>query len=57
MISSRLASASAGSAGRCPGVCPYSGTKTCPSGNRGASWCAACTANVVFPIPAIPPIA
>ena len=56
-VSSRLPSASAGATGCCPGVCPCRGKKICPSGNRGASWCAACTANVVFPIPAIPPIA
>ena len=57
MTSSRLASASAGSTGWRPGVCPCSGRKTCPPGNRPASWCAACTANAVLPIPAIPPIA
>ena len=33
------------------------GFETCPSGNRGASRCAACTASAVFPTPAIPPIA
>ena len=33
-VSSRLASASAGSTGRCPAVCPCSGRKICPSGNR-----------------------
>ena len=56
-VSSRLASASPGSTGRCPGVYPCNGKKICPAGNRGASWCAACTANAVLPTPAIPPIA
>ena len=56
-VSSRLASASAGSTGRCPGVCPCSGKKICPSGNRGASRWAAWTASAVLPMPAIPPIA
>ena len=56
-VSSKLASASAGSTGRCPGVWACSGKKNCPSGNRPASRCAACTAKVVLPIPAIPPIA
>ena len=54
---SKLASASAGSTGRCPGVCAWSGRKICPSGKRPASRCAACTARVVLPIPAIPPMA
>ena len=57
MVSSRLASASAGSTGCCPGVCPCKGTKICPPGNRPASRCAAWTANAVLPMPAIPPIA
>ena len=48
---------SAGSAAGCPGVCACSGTKNCPSANRGASWCAACIDRVVFPTPAIPPMA
>jgi putative transposase len=39
------------------GVCPCSGRKICPPGNRSASRCAAWTANAVLPIPAIPPIA
>jgi hypothetical protein len=56
-VSSKLASASAGATGCWPGVCPCSGTKICPPGNRPASRCAACTANAVLPIPAIPPIA
>ena len=56
-VSSMLASASPGPTGRCPGVCACSGTKIWPSGNCAASWCAACTANVVLPTPAIPPIA
>ena len=56
-VSSRLASASPGSTGCCPGVCPCSGRKICPAGNRSASRCAAWTANAVLPIPAIPPIA
>ena len=56
-VSSKLASASAGSTGRCPAVWACSGKKNCPSGNAGASWWAACTANVVLPIPAIPSIA
>ena len=57
MVSSRLASASAGSTGWRPGVCACSGKKICPAGNRAASRCAACTANAVLPMPAIPPIA
>lgn len=57
MVSSRLASASAGLTGWCPGVCACSGKKICPPGNRPASWCAACTANAVLPTPAVPPMA
>ena len=56
-VSSKLASASAGSTGCCPAMCACSGRKNCPSGNFPASRCAACTANVVLPIPAIPSIA
>ena len=56
-VSSRLASASAGSTGRWPGVWACSGRKNCPSGKLPASRCAACTAKVVLPIPAIPSIA
>ena len=56
-VSSRLASASAGSTGRWPGVWACSGRKNCPSGKLAASRCAACTAKVVLPIPAIPSIA
>ena len=56
-VSSRLASASAGSTGCWPGVCPCSGRKICPPGNLSASRCAACTANAVLPTPAMPPIA
>ena len=42
MVSSRLASASAGSTGWWPRVCACSGKKICPPGNRLASRCAAC---------------
>ena len=56
-VSSKLASASAGSTGRWPAVWACSGRKNCPSGKPGASRCAACTAKVVLPIPAIPSIA
>ena len=42
--SSKLDSASAGSTGRCPGVCACNGKNNCPSGKLGANWCAACTA-------------
>jgi len=51
-ISSKLASASPGATGCRPGVCPCSGRKICPAGNRSASRCAACTANAVLPTPA-----
>jgi len=37
-------------------VCACRGRKNCPSGNSPASWCAARTARVVLPTPAIPPI-
>jgi hypothetical protein len=50
----QLASASAGSTGACPAVYACSGRKNCPSGNLPDSRCAACTANVVLPMPAIP---
>jgi len=56
-VSSRLASASAGSTGRWPTVWACSGKKNCPSGKAPLNRCAACTANVVLPIPAIPSIA
>ena len=56
-MASKLASASSGSTGCWPGVCPCNGKKICPPGNRPASRCAACTANAVLPTPAIPPIA
>ena len=56
-VSSKLASASAGSTGRWPAVWACSGKKNCPSGKLPVSRWAACTAKVVLPIPAIPSIA
>ena len=56
-VISKLASASAGSTGRCPVVCACSGRKNCPSGKSGASRCAAWTARLVLPMPAIPSMA
>ena len=56
-VSSKLASASAGSTGRWPRVWACNGRKNCPSGKAPASRWAVCTAKVVLPIPAIPPIA
>ena len=53
-VSGKVASASAGSTGRCPAVCACRRRKICPSGKRAASRWAVCTANVVLPIPAIP---
>src|SRR5207249_5577691 len=53
---SKLASASAGLTGRWPGVWACSGRKNCPSGKLPVSRCAACTAKVVLPMPAIPSI-
>ena len=40
-----------------PGGVGVQRQENCPSGKPAASRCAACTANVVLPIPAIPPIA
>jgi len=57
ITSSRLASASAGLTGWCPGVGPCSSRKIRPPGKRPASRCAAWTANAVLPTPAIPSIA
>ena len=55
-VRSKLASASAGLTGRWPGVWACSERKNCPSGKLPVNRCAACTAKVVLPTPAIPSI-